>query len=135
MTNNSLLARDQLLKLSETHSKAAEIILQKAKKAPTESEKDALFHQAMNHLSKAMDYREQRLLITLVMAQSEAKKLVSAMTDATKRLKRIERVDDVVYFSGRLLQAAAMLANPPAGGVSVVAEVINLLLDEDLEES
>jgi len=130
MSNSSPLDREQIKKLARVHEEAAEVLMRKLKNSETESEKDVLFKQIHQQLGKAISYRQQDISIILTMAKADAKKLVSLMSGATKRLKKIEKVDDIVYYSGRILQAAVLLASAPAGGALVAIATIEALFGE-----
>jgi len=132
MSKGSPLDREQLKSLAKVHEKAAEVLMQKLKKSESESEKDVLFTQIHQQLAKAISFRQQEISIILTMAKADAKKLVSLMSGATKRLKHIEKVDDLVYYSGRIIQAAVLLSSAPAGGaLAAIAAIEALFGDAD----
>ena len=130
MSDNAPLSRKQLQSLAAAHEKTAEVLLAKLKKAETQTEKDVLFKQMHLHNGKALAYRLQEISVTLTLGKAEAKKLISLMNEAATRLKKLEKADDLVSYSGRILQAAAMIAGAAAGGSpAIVATIANLLIE------
>ena len=135
MSNEKPLSRDQVRALAAVHEKAADVLMQKLKKTESESEKDVLFRQIHQQLGKAIGYREQQISLALAAATADAKKLTTIMNEAVKRLKKIEKVDDLVYYSGRILQAAALLSSAPVGGAASVIAAIEVLFGEADKEA
>ena len=135
MSENKPFTREQFKQLALVHEKAGDALREKRKKAESEAEKDALLRQAIRQYNKAIMYNDQAADITLTLATKEAKKLLSLMAEANKRLKKIEKVDDLVYYSGRILQAAALLSSAPVGGAASVIAAIEVLFGEADKEA
>lgn len=131
---DTALTREQLKKLAKAHEDAGDSLRARAKKAETESEHDILMIQAINQFNKALEFNTQSASLSLTLAKKDAAALVSEMSKASKRLAKIEKVDDLVYYSGRILQAAAMIASAAAGGGPAITAAIVSMLAESAEE-
>ncbi|WP_100640718.1 hypothetical protein [Marinobacter salexigens] len=131
---DTALTREQLKKLAKALEDTGDSLRAKAKKAETESEHDILMIQAINQFNKALEYNTQSASLSLTLAKKDAAALVSEMSKASKRLAKIKKVDDLVYYSGRILQAAAMIASAAAGGGPAITAAIVSMLAESADE-